>query len=499
MRTKYIIQFGRLVALMALAAVLVSASVALADKIADHPDKLKFKELKYQPPKPDGYRHKLDCGINAYVVENPELPTFELTILVRTGAIYEPLEKAGLANLTGYLMRNAGVEGMTTKEFDERLAFLAGEISVSIGNSSGTASLFCLSKDIDEGLELIKKVLRQPVFDQEAIDRYRADLLSEMEQRNASTSAIESREWQFLMYGDHPCTIPFRRTSQSVNSITREDIIAFHETYFFPKNFIVAVSGDFKTEEILDKLNLMFAGWPDRQLSLPTIADQIPDPKPGVYMIKKEDVNQSRIRVGHLGVKRDIPDQYALMVMNDILGGGGFTSRIVRRVRSDEGLAYSCGSRFGRPVLYPGTFQAWFQTKHATGAFGTGIIVEEIERIRAEKCEKEIVDNSKASFISNVVNSFSSRNDIVNTFADDEYTGRADNYWQDYAKHMDAVNPDDVLAAAQKYLQPDKLVFLVIGDPEAVQKGSDKHDERFSDFGEITILPLRDPLTLEIE
>jgi len=216
-------------------------------------------------------------------------------------------------------------------------------------------------------------------------------------------------------------------------------------------------------------------------------------------MIKKEDVNQSRIRVGHIGVQRDMPDEYALIVMNDILGGGGFTSRITRRVRSDEGLAYSTGSTFERPVLYPGTFRAWFQTKHATGAFGTRLIVDEIERIRTEKCEAEIVENSKASFISNLVNPFSSKNRIVNTFAGDDYTGRPDDYWQNYAKNMEAVTPDAVLAAAKKYLHPDKLVFLVVGDPEAVQKGSDKHDERFSDFGEITVLPLRDPLTLEIK
>ena len=106
-------------------------------------------------------------------------------------------------------------------------------------------------------------------------------------------------------------------------------MIAFHQKYFFPKNFILAVSGDFKTAEILTKLDNMLSDWPDQQLTLPVISDQIPAPKPGVYMIKKEDVNQSRIRVGHLGVKRDIPDQYALMVMNDILGGGGFNSRIV--------------------------------------------------------------------------------------------------------------------------------------------------------------------------
>jgi predicted Zn-dependent peptidase len=215
-------------------------------------------------------------------------------------------------------------------------------------------------------------------------------------------------------------------------------------------------------------------------------------------MIEKEDVNQSRIRVGHIGVKRDTPDQYALMVMNDILGGGGFTSRITRRVRSDEGLAYNVGSVFERPVLYPGTFRAWFQTKHATAAYGTGLIMDEIMRIRSEKCDEEIVNNAKARFISNVVNPFSTKYNIVNTFADDEYTGRSDDYWQDYTKNMEAVTPDNVLAVAEKYLHPDKLVFLVVGDPGAVQEGSDKHDDKFSDFGEIKVLPLRDPMTLEL-
>jgi zinc protease len=192
-----------------------------------------------------------------------------------------------------------------------------------------------------------------------------------------------------------------------------------------------------------------------------------------------------------------MPDEYALLVMNDILGGGGFTSRIVRRVRSDEGLTYSAGSAFGRPVLYPGTFRSWFQTKHSTAAFGTGIIIEEINRIRTEKVDDEIVENAKASFISNVVNPFSSKRSIVNTFADEQYTGRADDYWQNYKKNMEAVTADDVLAAAKKYLHPDKLVFLIVGDPEAVQKGSDKHDDKFADFGPIKILPLRDPMTLK--
>nr|MBN2276538.1 insulinase family protein [candidate division Zixibacteria bacterium] len=498
----FIIPFGRpaaLAMLLTIAALLIAGSSSQAGDIVDHPDKLKFKELNYQPPKPADYRHQLKCGAVAYAAENPEVPTFDLTIMVRTGSIYEPVEKAGLADMTGYLMRNGGVRGMTAKEIDERLAYLAGEININIDDTRGIISLFCLSKDMDEGLALLNKILNAPVFDQAALDRYRADLLSDLEQRNASTASIESREWSFLMYGNHPCTTPFRRTEQSLNSITREDLIAFYRKYFFPKNFIFAVSGDFKAEDILTKLDNMFGGWPDQKLDLPVISDQIPDPKPGVYMIRKDDINQSRIRIGHLGVKRDIPDQYALMVMNDILGGGGFTSRITRRVRSDEGLAYNTGSAFDFPVLYPGTFRAWFQTKHETAAFGTGLIVSEIRRIRAEKCEPEIVENSKAGFISNIVNPFGTKRDIVRTFADDDYTDRPDDYWQNYTKNMEAVTADDVLAAAQKYLHPEKLVFLVVGDPDAVEKGSDKHVEKFSDFGEIAIIPLRDPMTLEIK
>jgi predicted Zn-dependent peptidase len=496
------LRFNRLAApvtILALAALALPTAFVLAGDIVDHPDKLEFDELDYQPPKPRDYRHTLNSGVTAYIVENRELPTFELSILIRTGSIYDPVEKAGLARIAGHLMRNGGTRDMTAQELDERVAFLAGEVSVDMDDTDAAARLFCLSKDIDEGLDLLKKVLLTPVFDQEALDRYRADILSEMEQRNSSTRGIETREWRYLMYGDHPHTTPSRQTEASINSITREDLLAFHEKYFFPGNFIIAVSGDFETGEIISKLDAMLAGWPSQDLELPVIPDEIQGPAPGVYMIGKDDVNQSRIRVGHIGVKRDIPDQYALLVMNDILGGGGFTSRIVRRVRSDEGLAYSAGSRFDRPVEYPGTFRAFFQTKHATAAFGTGLIVEEIVRIRSEKCELETVENSKAGFISDLVNPFSSKSMIVRTFADDDYTGRPDEYWQDYVGNISAVTPDDVLAVAQKYLHPDNLVFLVIGDPEAVEQGSDKHAERFSDFGEITILPLRNPMTLEME
>ncbi len=487
-----------LIAGLALLAPLAVAGAFPAEgQIVDHPDKLTFEDLEYKPPRAEDFRHRLKCGATAYVVENHEVPTFDLTVIVRTGSIYEPAEKAGLADMTGYLMRNGGIEGMTASELDERLAFLAGEIAVNIDASGGTASLFCLAKDIDEGLDLLKGVLRDPVFDQKAMERSRADVLSSLRQRNNDTRSIEEREWQFLVYGDHPSSKPFRSTERTIDSITREDMIEFHKKYFFPRNFLFAVSGDFKTKEILKKLDGMLAGWSGHELELTEIPDRLPDPVPGVYMIEKEGVNQSRVTIGHIGVKRDNPDEFAISIMNDILGGGGFTSRVVRRVRSDEGLAYSVGTTFTKPVLYPGTFRAWFQTKHSTAAFGARIVMDEIRRMREERVSEEEIGISKASFIGDLVNPFSTKKAIVNTFALDDYTGRPDNYWKDYEGNIRAVTADDVLRVARQYLDPEKMVFLVVGDPEAVKQGWDKDPASFSGFGEITILPLRDPLTLE--
>ncbi len=486
------------VTIVAIALTVMSCvGIAFADEIPSHPEKLEFPELNYEPPMPDQYRHQLDCGASAYLAENHEIPTIDLTIIVRTGSMYDPMEKAGLGGMAGYLMRNGGIEGMSIEELDEELEFLASDITVNVTPSRGAASLFCLSKDIDRALELFRGVIKTPVFAQEELGKRQADVLSEMKQRNNSTAAIENREWKFLLYGDHPSTVPYRYTESTINSITRDDLVAWHQQYFFPKNFIIAAAGDFDTQEMLTKLNTLFAGWESHELELPQIPETVPDPEPAVYMIKKEDVNQSRVRLGHMGVKRENPDRYAISIMNDILGGGGFTSRITRRVRSDEGLSYGQGSTFVRPVEYDGTFYAYFQTKHATAAYGTKIILEELERIRNEKVDEEIVENSKASFVSNLVNPFSSKTNIVTTFAGDEYTDRPDDYWQLYTENINAVTPDDVLEVAKKYIHPEKLVYLIVGDPETVQQGWDKDPARFSDFGEVKILPLRDPMTLE--
>jgi predicted Zn-dependent peptidase len=220
-----------------------------------------------------------------------------------------------------------------------------------------------------------------------------------------------------------------------------------------------------------------------------------------VYYVQK-DIPQGRVLIGHPGLKRrswEDPDEFALMVMNDILGGGGFTSRMVKRIRSDEGLAYSAGSQFGIGTWWPGIFQVSFQSKSATVPLASKIALDEIERMKAEKVGAEELTVSKNSFIDVFPRRFESAEDIVDTFVSDEYEGRPHTYWKTYRDRVRAVTADDVQRVAREYLHPDRLVFLVVGNWEAVRAGDADGRATMAQFhqGNAVELPLRDPLTLQ--
>jgi len=217
-------------------------------------------------------------------------------------------------------------------------------------------------------------------------------------------------------------------------------------------------------------------------------------------MVDKPEVNQSRVSMGHLGILRSNPDQFAVRMMNHILGGGGFTSRIMSRVRSDEGLAYSASSRFGLGVYYPATFNASFQSMNGRCAQATSIVIEELERIRNEKVSEEELTTARNSSIETFPRFFADASSVSGTFAEDEYTGREKGYWDKYRDRIAAVTREDVLRVAQKYLHPDRLAILVVGKIEEVLKGNpDKPEYQFDKIAkdkEIKRIPLPDPMTM---
>jgi predicted Zn-dependent peptidase len=462
-----------------------------------HPDELVFGQLAYQVPDPADYRAELSNGIPVFLAEDRSLPLIGLSILVRTGDYLVPPEKAGLAGMVGYLMRQGGTASMTPEEVNERLEFLAAGVRTSVGETQAGASLNCLSKDFDEVLAILVEILREPRFDSGKLEERRGQLLQNMERRNDRTSSIEGREWTWLMRGREHFSGRYA-TQATTEGLTRDDLVAFHRAWFHPGNFIISVSGDFERREMLARLEAAFTGWPGEAPEVPPIPAPTFEPKPGVYVVDK-DVNQGRVRLGHAGIMRDNPDYFSVLVMNDILGGGGFVSRITSRVRSDEGLAYSAGSSMGAGVYYPGTFRAGFQSKTRSCARAAAIILEEIERIRSEKVSEEELLTARNSFIEILPRYFESKGEVVGTFAEDLYTGRDPGFWRGYRKGFEAVDADAVLAAARKYLHPDRLVILAVGDAEGLLAGDPEHpDYRLADLGaKVTRLTLPDPLTLE--
>ena len=468
-------------------------------QIPAHPRELKYQTLSYTPPKREQYRHVLSNGVVAYLVEDHDLPLVNLSTLVRTGSYLDPAGKEGLASLTGAQMRAGGTTSKTAEEFDEAADFLAANISSFIGATQGIANVNLLAKDLDQGLGLYFDMLKNPRFQEDRIKLAKSQILQNMERRNDRTDAIEGREWARLMYGtDHFSTKD--STKASIESITREDMVAFHQKYYQPGGFILAVSGDFNTKEMLAKLEAAMKGWAVSKEAIPAVPKPSAVPVPGVYTVNKADVNQGRVSIGHTGSLRGNPDAYAIEIMNDILGGGGFTSRIMSRVRSDEGLAYSAGSSFGMGVYYPGVFRASFQSKNLTTSQAIDIVMEEINRVRTTKVSAEELETARNQAIEVFPRTFATAGQIAGTFASDEYTKRPADYWATYRDRIAAVTTDDVLRVAQKYLQPDKLVVLVVGNIDEISKGNpDKPEHSLAKIAkdrQIRRIPLPDPLTM---
>lgn len=475
----------------------LAAALARAAEIPPRPEKLTYPPLTYTVPDAKAMRATLANGVPVYIVEDRLLPLVTVQVMFRGGRYLEPAGKEGLAALTGTVWRAGGAGMLNAAAFDDELDLLAAQLSTSVGDTSGMVSLNLLAKDLDRGVALLMDVLLSPSFEQSRLDRAKQDMLAEMRRRNDDTADIEAREWSRLVYGDG-YWLNRLATQASVDGITREEVVAFQKTLVNPANFVLAVAGDFDRAAMLARLDAAVGRIRATRMALPPPPQPQGSAPPGVYLVDKKDVNQGRVSLGHLGALRPVPDEAAIEVANDILGGGGFTAWMMARVRSAEGLAYGAYSAFGIGDTVPGVFRANFQSKSATCARAAQLTVELIGKLLAGKVADAELATSKNSFIETFPRTFETRLKTASRFARDELVGLPHEHWGSYRGRIAAVGAEAVHAAARSHIDPDRLIVLVVGDVDEILQGSPDHPTaRFETLGPFVRLPLRDPMTLK--
>jgi zinc protease len=447
------------------------------------PRQMTFKSVEFTPPEPD--RVVLENGMVVYLLEDHELPLISVTATMRTGGWLDPAEKIGLASLTGSVMRIGGGGGLSAEQVDEELEQFAGGLGISIGRQSGSASLDVLSKDMKRGLQILAGLIRTPAFEPARVELAKLQTIEGIRRRHDNPGAIVGREFVKLLYGeDHPSA--WDSSIRSITRITRDDLVAFHRKTIHPNGMIVGVTGDLDKSAMLALLRDVFGDWKQGEVPVLKIADvpQSQPPKPIVRFVNKE-TSQTHLRLGHLSIKQHDPDYVSLAIANDILGGSSFRSRLFNDVRTKRGLAYSVGSRLNTGVHDQGVWLMRAETKLPSTQEVIARFVANMERMRTELVTDNELAEAKEAYVNSFVFSFGSPSAIVGRLIELEYDGLPKDFLQQVRARVVALTKEEILAAAKKHFNPERLTIVAVGSGEALPKLL----SGFGDVKEIKLAP----------
>jgi zinc protease len=444
-----------------------------------NPRTMKFPELNFQIPKAE--RVVLESGMPVFLLRDTELPIINMTAMVRVGSVYEPAAKSGLSDMTGSVMRSGGAGGVAPEQMDDEIEFMASTVESGIGSDMGTVSLTALKKNFSRTLQIFSDVLLRPDFSEKRVEIARRQAIESLRRQNDDPKEIAGREINRAIYAGHP--LGEFTTFESISSITRQDLVDFHRRYFRFDNMILTVSGDFDRTALLKELNSVFK--PVKNLGALALPE-VPQPKQqfqGELLYGKKDVNQTVIRMGHLGLTKDNPDIYAVRLLDYILGGS-FTSRLTMEIRTNQGLAYSVGCHFDIGRRFTGSFIAETETKAESTVKAINLMKKIIADLTKEPVSDGELNAARDYMINSFMFGFTSPASIVNQRARLEYYGYPVGYLEQYRDNIAKVTKTDILNAARKYLHPDAFKLVVVGDAA-------KFDQPISTLGSVRELNLK--------
>lgn len=407
-------------------------------------------------------REILPNGMVLVTSEQPALPIVAVQLLIRAGSRYDPGDRHGLANLTSRLLTR-GTPMRDSMAISGLVEGMGAHLGTDSGRELATVSLSILKKDLGTGLALLGEVLTASSFPERELERMKQSLMASLRAKKDRPGAIARDAFRAALYPDSFYGRPVQGSEDSLPTLDRNAVVEFHRRYYRPDRTIVVAVGDITHAEIKQKLNDALADWkagggePDAPVTL-----RQPDRAP---VRLDRDLAQSTIIMGHEGPLRTNPDHYAIRVMNQILGGGDLTSRLGEAIRNRRGLAYSVYSYFvaGRNA---GRFQMAMQTRNESAREAIDVVRAEIERVRRDGVTAEELQDAKSYLTGSFALGLETNDDIADFLGQVEYLGLGLDYVDRYPDMIRRVTREDILRVARKYLQPEKLILVVVGNLE---------------------------------
>jgi zinc protease len=425
----------------------------------------RYTDIKTPPlpafvvPHPETFT--LANGLRVFLMEDHEIPVISVRTFVRTGAFWEPQDKVGLARLTGVVQRTGGTTSMTGDRIDDFVEARAAFVETGIGGDSGSASMNCLKQDFDAVFKVYLDVLRNPVFAEDKLALAKVQANASIARRNDNVGGITGREIARLVYGPDSPLVSLEEYA-TIAAITRDDLVAWHKTYYHPNNMMLGVSGDFDAKAMRRTIEKALASWAKGPAFAGGKVSYRTTPSPGVFFIEKPDVTQVNIAMAHLGIEQKNPDYFAAQVMNDVLGGG-FSGRLMNTIRTKKGLAYGVNGGLGAAFNRPGLMRLGMQTKSVSLFDAMAALKEEVAGIVNNPPTDDELSQAKEAILNAFVFNYDSKAGILAQQMSYAYYGLPSNYLETYRSNIEKVTKDDVVRVAKKYVHTDELAILVVG------------------------------------
>jgi predicted Zn-dependent peptidase len=452
------------------AVIAVIGSVQARQTGGQGPDRSKPPELGPPPSLrlPMVQHLKLSNGLPVVLMEKHDLPLVQMELVVFAGSAMDPAGKNGLASLASTMMEE-GAGKRNALELADAIDFLGASINASSGQHTSGVSLHTPLSKLDSALGLFADIALHPTFPKEELERHRKEILTTLAEWHDEPRAIASVLFNRSLFGEkHPYGLPTIGNEQSIRAFTAEDLEQFHARYYHPNNAALIVVGDVTPKTILNKLEKLFAQWKAAPIpkSSWTPVDQVKQRK--IWLVDKPGAAQSVIRIGRIGAQRVSDDYYALLVLNTILGGS-FTSRLNQNLREQHGYSYGAGSSFDfRPM--PGPFFAGASVQTDVTDKALSEFMKELANIMQPVTDEEL-KRAKNYLALGYPGNFQSVAQLADQLAEMVIYKLPDMYVNEYTKNILAVTKDDLNRVSKKYLDPEKVNIVIVGDRQKTEQG----------------------------